>query len=201
MMFLTAVMVVLTAVMVLLTGIYVYYTKRIVLANRTMLDEVREQAWLANRAYIVVRLAFRQRFHLTLEIANEGKSPAQGLKLSLDRDVYQGGDKSKRINDMPMFSESYETVPPGGRYFLYLWPGTVVLGTELFPKEFKVTASYKSLGRPVREDTMLHPLLYAEFPSLAIEESVEKVPGALEGMKNSLEKIVFRFDQFLRYGK
>jgi len=36
---------------------------------------------------------------------------------------------------------------------------------------------------------------------LATEESLEKIAGGLEETKKTLEKIVFRFDQFLRYGK
>ena len=180
--------------MVLLTFIYVVCTV-------IMLLQFKEQAWMANRAYVVVRLTFRHKMLLMLELANEGKSPAQVLKLSLDRDVYEGGDTKKRLNDMPLFSETYQTVPPGGRYFHYLWPGGAKVGTELFPKEFKVTASYESLGRPVREETTLHPFLYAEYPSLAPEESLEKLAGCLEETKKTLEKIVFRFDQFLRYGK
>ena len=182
------------SLMVLLTFVYVVCTIK-------MLRQFKEQAWLANRAYVVVRLVFRQKMMLTLELANEGRSPAQALKLSLDRDVYQGGDTKKRLNDMPLFSETYQTVPPGGTYFLILWPGIVPLGSELYPKEFKVTANYETLGRRIKEETTLHPLLYAEFPSLATEESLEKIAGVLEETKKTLEKIVFRFDQFLRYGK
>jgi len=180
--------------MVLLTFVYVLYTIKI-------LRQVREQTWLANRAYIVLRLVFRGKILLALELANEGKSPAEDLKLALDRDLYQNGEVSKRINDMPMFSETFATVPPGGKYHVFLWSGTVVLGTDLFPTEFKITATYRSLARAITEETTLHPLLYAEFPALAIEESLEKLPGILEEMKKTLEKIVFRFDQYFRYGK
>jgi hypothetical protein len=182
------------SLMVLLTFIYVVCTM-------LMLRQFKEQTWLTNRAYVVVRLAFRGKMELVLELANEGKSPAQALKLSLDRDLYQFGDTKARINDMPLFAETFRTVPPGGTYFLFLWPGTAPLGTELYPKEFKVTANYGTLGRRIREETTLHPLLYAEFPSLATEESLEKIAGGLEETKKTLEKIVSRFDQFLRYGK
>lgn len=182
------------SLMVLLTFVYVVCTI-------IMLMQFAKQAWLGNRAYLVVRLAFRGKMMLTLEIANEGRSPALALKLNLDRDLYQMGDTKKRINDMPLFSETYQTVPPGGNYFLILWPGMVPLGSELYPKEFKVTANYRTLGRRIKEETTLHPLLYAEYPPLAAEESLEKLVGILEETKKTLEKIVVRFDQFLRYGK
>jgi hypothetical protein len=182
------------SLMVLLTFIYVVCTM-------LMLRQFKEQTWLTNRAYVVVRLAFRQKMELVLELANEGRSPAQALKLRLDRDLYQFGDTKKRINDMPLFAETFRTVPPGGTYFLFLWPGMVSLGSELYPKEFKVTANYQTLGRRIEEETTLHPLLYAEYPPLSREESLEKLAGIAEETKKTLEKVVFRFDQFLRYGK
>ncbi len=180
--------------MVVLTFIYVACTI-------LMLRQFKEQTWLASRAYVVVRLAFRQKDMLTLELTNDGRSPAEVLKLTLDRDVYQIGDTKKRINDMPLFSETYQTVPPGGRYFLILWPGMVPLGSELYPKEFRVKANYRTLGRRIKEETTLHPTLYAEYPPLNAEESLEKLVAGLEQTNKGLERMVSRFDQFLRYGK
>ena len=183
------------SLMVLLTLVYVVCTM-------VMVRLLMNQAWETNRGYVAVRLTFHQQMLLTLEVANQGKSAARRLKLSLDRDIYEAFDsKEKKLNDMPLFSDTIETMPAGDRYFLYLWPGTVKLGGEKFPREFKVTAAYETLGRRIVEETTLHPVLLYQFVPMTVEESLERAVKALQETRAIQEKIVSRFDQFLRSGE
>lgn len=185
------------ALMVLLTAFYVYYTRRILLSNRQTLEEVKEQVWQANRAYVNLRLTIHDRSLCMLELSNDGKTPAHSVRLALDRDIFQMMDPKKRINDLPMFSETFEAIPAGARYSLYLWPGAQKAGTDVIPSEFKVTATYEAMGRPVSEVTALHihMLEGTDFPPAAVEESLEKLPRILDEIRKTLEKIVWRFNQ------
>ena len=182
----------LTAVMVMLTYLYVRYTKLILEANHKTLEEVKEQAWLASRAYLVFRLVFKHQCICAFELANEGRSPARSVRLSLDRGIFQGGNREKRINDLPMFSRGLEVVPPGVRSSVLLWSGTVKPGTELYPDKFKITARYETLGRNVQEETTLDVYIYSEFPPYSIEESLQKMARTLDEIKKTSEKLSFR---------
>lgn len=179
----------LTAVMVILTWLYVHYTKKILQTNQKTIEEVREQAWLASRAYMVVRIVFKHKYVCALELANEGKSSARNVRLSLDRDVFQGGDPKRRINDLPVFARALDAVPPGIRSSVYLWPGTIKPGTELYPDKFKITATYETLGRNIAEETTLDVYLYTEFPAAPTEESLETIAGSLEEIKKVFDKL------------
>jgi len=183
--------------MVILTMFYVWYTRRIVSLNTRTLEEVKEQAWLANRAYVVLRLVFRQKMYCTLELANEGRTPARNVRLLLDRDLFVMCDPTKKLNDFPIFSEQFELIPPGVKTYFYLWPGTVKPGGELVPDMFRITATYEALGRRVSEETTLHLHIYEEFPPSWIEESLEKVPPILDEMRKTLEKIAWGLDRVL----
>ena len=181
-----------TAVMVILTYLYVRYTKLIHQANQKMIEEIKEQAWLSGRAYMVVRLVFKRRYMCALELANEGKSPARRVRLALDRDVFQMGDLTRRINDFPVFSRDLEVFPPGIRSSIILWPGTVKPGTDRYADKFKITVSYETLGRNVEEETLLDVYLYSEFPPSSMEESLEKIAETADEIKKVLDKLTSR---------
>ena len=120
--------------------------------------------------------------------------------MKLDRDLYQFGSREKRINDIPLFSKINEVMPPGTRYYVLLWSGTEKVGTDYVPDQFKVTASYETLGVKVSEDTTLHVGIYEgqNFPPRTIEDSLERSLRILEDLKRLFDKLSWRFDEFVR---
>jgi hypothetical protein len=175
-------------VMVILTAVYVYCTWKIVDANRKMvaagqanIEESRKVSWQTSRAFVVPRLLLRD-FLFWLEISNSGKSSAENVNLRFDRDVYQMGCSDRRINEMPLFSKTIATIPPGASYYVILWAGGDKPGSNLVPNELTIIADYQSLCRPIHEETILDVKIYEgqDYPPRSVEEHLKKLTQATD---------------------
>jgi hypothetical protein len=185
------------ALMVLLTATYVFFTGAMVVASLKSIKAARDQSWWTSRAYVVLRLVFREQMVLAFEVTNEGKTPARMLKLTLDRDIFEFGERDKRVNDFPMFSTPIAAFPAGSKCSFSLWLGTVKLGGDLYPAQFTVTATYESLGRSVTEETALSAEVFREFPPLTVEESLHKVTKDMNEVKETLKKMCWQVGEFM----
>ena len=167
-------------VLVILTGAYALWTRQILKSQENTLEEIRKQGETAARAYVVVRIAVRQRVLFMLEIVNVGRSAAYELVLSLDRDIYELGEKERPIKKFQMFSSPSNVVPPGAHFIFGLWTGQQCFGNKpnpLCPARFKVTTSYESLGRRYNEEWQIDLGIFAKqlMPFNNIEESAQGI--------------------------
>ena len=89
----------LTLANVLLTAVFAGLTFFILRANRAAVGAMREQMADQNRPFVAVTVQVRMGTHgIQLLVRNVGRSPAQNLRLHLDRDFFQFGEKSEGRN-------------------------------------------------------------------------------------------------------
>lgn len=100
---------------VLLTAIFAGLTFFILRANRAAVAAMRDQLADQNRPYVHVSVQVRMGTQvLQLLVKNVGRSPAQDLRLHIDRDFHQFGDKSEARNlaKQSAFTNPIDCLPP-----------------------------------------------------------------------------------------
>ena len=196
----TAITLLLTTLLVVVTAFYAYVTRRIMRANEATLAEIRQQTWETSRAYVSARLSFRYGLCM-LELSNEGRTPARFVRLKLDRELVMMGDGKTRVDQLPLFSQTMDTFPPGYRYFIPLWGGTDKPGEGPVPSQFVVNAAYETLGRSVAEDIVLDFGLYEGglvFPPEKVEDSAQELVSGLRNIQKTIDDLKYRLEMLLR---
>lgn len=123
---------------------------------------------------------------LLLEVQNTGKSPAEKLRLQLDKDFYQHAEKREDQNlaKLPAFTQTIECLAPGVKLQFVLGVGHKVLGEgveDLCPKVFGVQAAYSFAGAAYTEATTvdLRPLMRSAVIHDPVAEELEKLRQSL----------------------
>jgi hypothetical protein len=150
---------VLTGLLVLITGFYAWATLKILRANERVVEAMYEQQVAATRPYIVVAPSLEVDNPIFyLRIANEGKSAALNLKLSIDKSFFQFGERAKHkdISTLPLFNNVITSMAPGAEVVLSLAQSfKVFAGGETeqpeMPRHFTVSAEYEFADRKVHE--------------------------------------------------
>src|SRR4030043_491473 len=89
----------LTAILVIITGLYAWFTFKILKANETLVEQMRNQQEATYRPYIFISpILFPENSIVFLKIKNSGLTAAQNLRLSLDKDFYQFGERREESN-------------------------------------------------------------------------------------------------------
>ncbi|MDR4652756.1 MAG: hypothetical protein MRJ52_10215 [Nitrosomonas sp.] len=186
-----------TLTLVLITAFYAYATFKILRANEAMVLAMREQQNAAMRPYILVSTSVRtgtQIFYLSIK--NVGKTAALSLKLSLDKNFYQLGEKreERNIANSAAFSQTIDSLPPDGQLLFLLGTGPTLYGesnsNKLSPLLFKVTASYKSMMESYTETSIvdLRPYVNTDIPHDPIVEELRKLHQEITKLTKLLEK-------------
>lgn len=114
-----------------------------------------EQNDSLNRPYVVVRPFTEDGSWYNLFIENKGRTSAQNLILSIDRDFYVDNIDSYNLADMYVFQKPIDTLPPNGSITLLLGFGSQIFGDgpdrSRVPLVFQVTARYTYGERTVEE--------------------------------------------------
>lgn len=182
---------VLTGALVLITGFYAWVTYHIMVANRRTLETMNLQAEAISRPYVEINVFSVPNsviFHL--RIANTGKTGASDVRLTLDRDFHQYGQKNRpSLRQATVFQQPIEQLPPGAEMIFGLAQAFVVLGDEadaaVTPPVFSITAEYSFAGKRVVERTTIDLRPYKESmdrPSAVADE--------LKKIREQLEKLV-----------
>jgi hypothetical protein len=162
---------ILTTLLVAITGFYAWATCRILRANEQVVSVMQEQSEAINRPYIAVSTFLVPRsVMIYLKIENIGKTAAQVLHLTLDRDFYKFGRRGEEDNlaTFSAFTQPIKTFPPGAQLVFPLAQAFVVFGeganSEATPRVFNVHATYSYLQRTVTETTTidLNPYLKSQ---------------------------------------
>lgn len=139
----------LTFLLVLITAMYAFFTFKILNANQNSVLAMQEQIEASTRPYVSIRISMQVEepfFYLNIE--NIGKTAAKNLKLSIDKDFYQYGEKSeeKNIKNFPIFNELINEFTASTHLFYPLINSAVILNdeadTKLVPRKFKIMAEY-----------------------------------------------------------
>ncbi len=187
----------LTLALVLITAFYAYATLKILRANEAMVSTMRDQQNAAMRPYILVSTSVRTGTQLLyLSIKNVGKTAALELKLSLDKNFYQLGEKreERNISNSAAFSRVIDSLPPDGQLVFLLGNGPTLYGgsntDEISPLLFQVTAKYKSGIDAICETSIvdLRPYINTDVPHNPIVEELEKLRQEFTKLSKALEK-------------
>lgn len=180
----------LTAILVFITAIYAYLTHRIAQSSEASVDAMREQSEAFIRPYITVEPFIRPHTPLVyLRIKNTGKTNAENLSLSIDRDFYQFGETNspdKNLKSLSAFSNSIDSFPPDAELIFALGQGWVLYGEDANPDatpiKFEITAMYGFFGKSTEEVNRidLGPYLGSEGERDPVVEELERIRKIME---------------------
>jgi hypothetical protein len=162
---------ILTGILVIITAFYAWATYRILKANEKTVNAMRDQEEALRRPYITIAPYTVPGTPLMgICIANTGKSPAQNLSLSLDKNFYRFGEKDKNITQLNAFREPIDMFAPGTELNFDLAMGFNIFAEDadpnIMPRLFSITASYEFFGKRVTEKNTidLNPFLGSTLP-------------------------------------
>lgn len=181
---------ILTGILVIITAIYAYLTFRMAKASEESAQAVKQQSEDTLRPYIIVSPFIRpQALFLYLRVTNTGRTGAQNLLLTLDRDFFQWGEANKPDNNLRnrnAFSLPIDSFPPGAELLFALCQGTALFGEKANPAatpvQFNITATYEFFGKKVEEINRidLRPYLRTEGEHDPVVEELERIRKVLE---------------------
>ena len=184
----------LTLALVLITAFYAWATFRILKANESVVEAMRQQTEAQTRPYVVVAPSVRTGTTLVcLEIQNTGKSPALNLLLKLDRDFYPHAELREHENlaKLPAFTQRIESLAPGARLVFILGVGGTIFSSgadeKLCPKVFRVRAEYSFAGRDYDEETTVdvRPMLHSSVVQDPVATELDRLRQCIEKLGRS----------------
>lgn len=181
----------LTAALVLITAVYSYLTYKMAKSSEASVQAVREQSEALLRPYITISTFVRPHTPiLYLKIENAGRTAAEDLQLSMDKDFFQFGEPSARnLRTMEAFSQPIKSLPPGGKLVFALAQGFIIFAKgadqSVVPSQFKVKALYRSGSKTIEEVNHidLTPYIGSEGERDPIVDELEKMRAILEKRK------------------
>lgn len=183
----------LTAILVFVTAIYAYLTYKLAIASEASVQAVREQSEALLRPYVTVSPFVRSHTpFLYLRVENSGRTGAENLQLTMDRDFFRFGEADrpeKNLRTMSAFTVPIDSLAPGNQLLFALAQGWVIFGedarAEITPPQFKVTASYEFRGKKVVEVNQidLRPYIGSEGERDPLVEELEKIRKVMETKK------------------
>lgn len=181
---------ILTAILAFITAIYAHLTHRMAKASEASVEAMRDQSEAMQRPYIIVAPFIKPHTpFLYLRVKNTGRMGAHNLRLTLDRDFFQFGEKEpadKNLRIKSAFSTPIDSFPPGAELIFPLGPGWVLFGEnaqpDVSPTQFNVTAIYEFFEKEVEEVSRidLRPYLNAEGEYEPIVEELKKIREIME---------------------
>lgn len=175
----------LTAILVFVTTIYSYLTYKMAKASEASVQAMREQSEAMLRPYVSVSTYVRP--HTTvlyLRIENTGRTGAENLRLSMDKDFFQFGEAKQpegNLRTKAAFDDTIQSLPPGGSLVFALAQGFVIFAPDadasVVPQQFTVTATYGFAGKQVSETHRidLRPYIDSEGERDPVVEELERL--------------------------
>lgn len=139
---------ILTGILVLVTAIYAWLTFNIARSNNDMVKEVRTQIELQTRPIITVNTEIHHHVMFMIRIWNSGNSPAENIRLKIDKDVYRYGKASpeNNIRELYIFKVGLAALAPRDGYWIDIGAasdvGNAKDGQILVPEKFSMEATY-----------------------------------------------------------
>jgi hypothetical protein len=178
---------ILTGILIIITGFYAWSTYRILQANEKVVNVMRDQLEALRRPYITIAPYTVPGTPLIgIRISNTGKSPAQNLTLSMDKDFYKFGKKEKNIAQFSAFREPIEMFAPGTELMFDLAMGFNIFAEDadpsIMPKVFNITSSYEFFGKKIIEKNTidLKPFMKSTQPRDLLVKELEKIRETID---------------------
>lgn len=183
----------LTAILVFITAIYSYLTHKMAKASEASVQAMREQSEAMLRPYVTISPYVRP--HTTvlyLRIENTGRSAAENLRLSIDKDFFQFGEAKQpdhNLRTKSAFVEPIQSLPPSGKLVFTLAQGFIIFAPEAdpnhVPQQFTITATYRFGEKEFTEANRidLRPYIGSEGELDPVVEELEKLRKVAEKWK------------------
>jgi hypothetical protein len=181
----------LTFFLVIITGIYAFFTYQILKANQNSVLAMQAQSEASYRPYVTARISMQVGepfFYLNIE--NIGKTAAKNLKLSLNKDFYQRGEKTDKnnIKNFPLFNDLISEFTASTHFFYPLVSSVDLLSNtfdeNLVPKKFSIIAEYSySNNKCVKEVFTFDLSVYQDC--IALKDSLVT---AINGVSTAIAK-------------
>lgn len=187
----------LTLANVLLTAIFAGLTFFVLRANRAAVGAMREQMEDQNRPFVAVTVQVRMGTPvLQLLIRNVGRSPAQNLRLRLDRDFFQFGEQaeSRNLAKQSAFSQSIDCLPPMSELLFDLGMGFKIFASgadpTICPHTFEVSAEYEYGKNKYSEKTHvdLRPYMGTSVPRHPVVEELERIRKSIDNLSGVVKQ-------------
>jgi len=187
----------LTVILVIITGFYAWSTYKILKANERVVVVMHEQAEGMTRPYVSVSPSLEPDNPIFyLRIINTGKTPANNLRLSLDRPIYQFGEKKEENNlsSHPAFKETIASFHPGSEIVFSLAQSFKIFGentdSSVLPRSFTITAEYSYGNKTVKEKNIidLSPYFGANIPHDPYVKKLKDITQAIDKISTNLKK-------------
>lgn len=164
---------ILTGALVIITAMYAVFTFRIMRANERTVQAIHDQSENALRPYVDIGVITPPNSHMfMLRVANTGRTGARNVRLEIDRDFFQYGQKDgTNLRKTTVFTQPIEQLSPGAeiRFGLGFGPQLVgdVVDSTLTPPVFEITAVYSYGTRTVTERTTIDMRPYRDAMRLS----------------------------------
>lgn len=187
----------LTLANVLLTAMFAGLTFFILRANRAAVSAMREQMADQNRPFVAVTVRVRMGTPvIQLLVKNVGRSPAQNLRLRIDRDFFQFGEKGEGRNlaKQSAFSQPIDCLPPMSELLFDLGMGFKIFESgadpTTCPHTFEVSADYEYGKSKYSEKTHvdLRPYLGTSVPLHPVVEELERVRKSIDNLSSVVKQ-------------
>ncbi len=186
----------LTLANVLLTAVFAGLTFFILRANRASVSAMREQMADQNRPFVTVTVQIRMGTSvIQLLVKNVGRSPAQHLRLRLDRDFFQFGEKGsgRNLAEQPAFSQTIDCLPPMSELLFDLGMGHEIFAAgadqKVCPHTFAVSAEYEHAENKYTEQIHvdLRPYIGTSVPKHPVVEELERVRKSIDKLTSTVK--------------
>lgn len=187
----------LAAANVSITTVFAVLTFFILRANRAAVSAMRDQMNEQARPYVHVSIQVRMGTPvIQLLVRNVGKSPAQNLRLHIDRDFYQYGQKveGRNLVRYSAFSNPIDCLPPLSELLFDLGTGPNIFSNDadptVCPTTFEVAADYGHGKNTYSEKTQmdLRPYLGTSVPQNPVVEELERVRKSIDNMSDVIKQ-------------
>jgi hypothetical protein len=187
----------LTLANVLLTAMFAGLTFFILRANRAAVGAMREQMADQNRPFVSVSVQVRMGTHVfQLLVRNVGRSPAQNLRLRLDRDFFQFGERreGRNLATQSAFSQPIDCLPPMSELLFDLGMGFKIFESgadpTTCPHTFEVSADYEYGKSKYMERTNvdLRPYLGTSVPHHPVVDELERVRKSIDNLSGVVKQ-------------
>jgi len=175
----------------LLVGVTFYYA----FITHKILSETRKEHEALFRPYIAISpVVYPGDSIIHLRIKNAGKTSAENLRFTLDRDFYQFGQKEHNIREFSIFKEKIASFAPEEEMVFALAQGTDIFRQEVDPKvipsQFTITVEYEyywEKRKRIEENIVVDLRPYER--SRIFQEPLKEIASALKEIKNSIKEV------------
>ena len=169
-----------TVLLLVVTTIYAALTWWIASSNSRI---VRSQL----RPIVAFRIYRRQGIILSLSLENTGRSIANDIRISIDKNFYQYAEykEERNIKSFYIFNNTISSIAPNESILLDLAQGfnfgKEINGEEITPMLFSIRLTYEWNGIQFDENQTIDIRPY--MPSLAVKEPLENLDSIAESLK------------------